>query len=391
MKTHTIFDYPLFALGFRVFFALAGLFALLLVVVWSAFIKGSLTQETYFTHTYWHAHEMLMGYTVAVIAGFLLTAVKNWTALPTVTGKPLAGLALLWIYGRVVPFYEGLLPDVVIALTDFAFLPMLAYQISKPLLQTKQYKNLIFVVLLLLLTIGNGLIHIEILGLQKNTAAVGLQAIMATIIVMILIIAGRIFPFFTNRGISATLVIKNPLLDALAIASALLVFDLQLFGTTGTVLAITAIIAALANFARVYNWYVQKIWYQPLLWILYIGYGWLILGFLLTAFAAYAVISPSLVLHAFTIGGIGVLTLGMMARVSLGHTGRAIRASTTITIAFVLLNLAAAFRVILPIAIPTWSDSFIYISIILWLEAFTLFVFVYLPILISIRVDGQEG
>ncbi|SJM96287.1 NnrS family protein [Crenothrix polyspora] len=391
MKTHTIADYPLFALGFRVFFALAGLSALVLLVLWSAIFKGALTQDNYFSGTYWHAHEMLMGYSVAVIAGFLLTAVKNWTGAETITGKPLAGLALLWLYGRVVPFYEGLLPDVLIALVDFAFLPILAYQVSKPILHARQYRNLIFVGVLLLLGVGNGLMHSEILGFQKTGAAIGIQIVMATIIVLILIIAGRVFPFFTNRGLSATLVIKNPVLDALAIASAVLVFDLQIFGITGSVLAIAAVIAALANLVRVYSWYVQKIWYVPLLWVLYTGYGWLILGFVLTALSAYAVVLPSIAIHAFTVGGIGVLTVGMMARVSLGHTGRALRASNSIVVAFVLINLAALFRVVLPIALPAWYGSLIYLSILLWLAAFSLFVFVYLPILSSARVDGQQG
>ena len=113
---------------------------------------------------YWHAHEMLLGYSVAVIAGFLLTAVKNWTGKPTLTGDKLAGLALLWLYGRILPFYAGLLPDVLIAVIDFAFLPVLAYQISKPIMQARHFKSLIFIGLLLLLTLGNGLIHAEILG-----------------------------------------------------------------------------------------------------------------------------------------------------------------------------------------------------------------------------------
>lgn len=391
IKTHTLSGYPLFALGFRVFFALAGLSALILLVLWSAIFKGTLTQANYFPTTYWHAHEMLLGYSVAVIAGFLLTAVKNWTGKQTLTGKPLAGLALLWLYGRVVPFYEGVLPDALIALIDFAFLPTLAYVVSKPIVQAKQYKNLMFVVLLLLLSGGNFLIHGEILGLQKASAAIGIQIVMATIIVLILIIAGRVFPFFTHRGLSATLVIRNPIVDAIAIASAVLVFNLQIFGVTGFALAGVAFIAAIANLVRVYGWYMQKIWYVPLLWILYTGYGWLIMGFFLTGLAAYAVVLPSVATHAFTIGGIGVLTVGMMARVSLGHTGRVMRASNTIVIAFVLINLAAVFRVLLPIALPAWYGSLIYIAILLWLAAFSLFVLVYLPILSNARVDGQDG
>jgi len=391
MKSHPIFDYPLFALGFRAFFALAGLAALILIVFWNAIFNGTLTSEHYYPNNYWHAHEMLLGYAVAVIAGFLLTAVKNWTGKPTLTGDQLASLCLLWLYGRILPFYAGLLPDALIALVDFAFLPALAYQVSKPIIEAKQYRNLFFIGLIMLLALGNGLIHAEMLGLQENTATIGIQLVVATIIILILIIAGRVFPFFTERGIPGTLIIRNPLLDSLSVASAVIVFALQIFGISGTLLALAAIVAVAVNVARLSGWYVQRVMYVPLLWVLYAGYGWIILGFMLTVLSAYSVVLPSLALHAFTLGGIGVLTLGMMARVSLGHTGRAMKASNAMAIAFVLINVAALFRVLLPIAMPHWYENLIYVSTLSWLAAFSLFVFVYVPILSSARIDGQDG
>ncbi len=391
MKSQPIFDYPLFALGFRAFFALAGLAALILIVFWNAIFNGTLTSEHYYPNNYWHAHEMLLGYAVAVIAGFLLTAVKNWTGKPTLTGDPLASLCLLWLYGRILPFYAGLLPDALIALVDFAFLPALAYQVSKPIIEAKQYRNLFFIGLIMLLALGNVLIHAQMLGLQENTATIGIQLVVATIIILILIIAGRVFPFFTERGIPGTLIIKNPLLDNASVASAVIVFALQIFGISGTLLALAAIVAVAVNVARLSGWYVQRVMYVPLLWVLYAGYGWIILGFMLTVLSAYSVVLPSLALHAFTLGGIGVLTLGMMARVSLGHTGRAMKASNTIAIAFVLINVAALFRVLLPIAMPHWYENLIYISTLSWLAAFSLFVFVYAPILSRARIDGQDG
>ena len=391
MNTQKIFNIPLFGLGFRVFFALAGLSALILIVIWNSIFKGTLTTGHYFTDNYWHAHEMLLGYSVAVITGFLLTAVKNWTGKPTLTGDKLAGLALLWLYGRILPFYAGLLPDTLIAALDFAFLPVLAYQISKPIIQAKQLVKLIFVGLLLLLTLGNGLIHAEILGLCQNTAWTGIQLVVGTIIILILILAGRVFPFFVERGLHGTLIIRNSLLDALSIGSAVAVFALQLWTISGTLLALTAIFAVIVNSARLAGWYVQRIWYVPLLWILYTGYGWIILGFVLTALSAYSWILPSLALHAFTLGGIGVLTLGMMARVSLGHTGRALRVSNAMAIGFILINLAALLRVVLPLALPNWYNLIIYGSSLSWLAAFSLFMFVYAPILTSPRIEGQEG
>jgi uncharacterized protein involved in response to NO len=387
MKPTTIFNYPLFSLGFRTFFLLAGFAALALLIIWQAITQGSISHSAYFTDTYWHAHEMLLGYTVAVIAGFLLTAVSNWTGKITLQGDALFGLGLLWLYGRILPFYAGSLPDGLIALVDFAFLPVLIYVVANTLIRTKNYKNLLFVGLLMLLMLGNGLIHAQMLDLCQNSAAIGIQIVIATIVLMILVIAGRVFPFFTEKGLKGILIPRNSLLDALAIGSAALLFTLQLFGISGTFLALTALITAILNGWRLASWFVFRIWFVPLLWVLYLGYGWLILGFIFTAFAEWKIILPSLALHAFTVGGIGVLTLGMMARVSLGHTGRTMKASNAVTIAFVLMNIATLFRVILPAIILSWSSVLIYISTLAWLAAFALFIFVYAPMLLGRGIE----
>jgi uncharacterized protein involved in response to NO len=375
---------PVFALGFRIFFLLAGFAALALIILWQQMTQGTISPP-YFTGTYWHAHEMLMGYTVAVIAGFLLTAVSNWTGKITLQGEGLMGLSLLWLYGRILPFYAGLLPDGLIALVDFSFLPTLTFFIARSLIQAKNYRNLIFVALLGLLTLGNLMIHAQMLELCKISAAMGIQLVLMTIVLMILVIAGRIFPFFVEKGLKGVLIPRNQLADILAISSAATLFLLQLLDFSGTFLAIVALLTAGLNAWRLANWFVFRIWFVPLLWVLCLGYSWLILGFIFTAFAAWEVILPSFALHAFTVGGIGVLTIGMMARVSLGHTGRAMKASNTIAIAFVLLNVAALFRVILPAAIISWSNVLIYCATLAWLAAFGLFLFVYLPILTAKR------
>ncbi|MGR8935406.1 MAG: NnrS family protein [Gammaproteobacteria bacterium] len=380
---------PLLAVGFRAFFLLAGLAALLLIMLWKAIYSGKLPGVAYFPNQYWHAHEMLLGYTAAVIAGFLLTAVRNWTGLPTASGATLAGLCLLWLYGRIVPFYAGYIPDSFIAIIDFAFLPALAYQLSKPILQAKHYQSLVFIGLILLLIAGNGLMHLQALGWTADTAGWGVQLLVATVIVMILVIAGRIFPFFTERGLPGVLPLRNPLLDQLSIAAAVAVFVLQMADASPAVLTVAGFAAAAVNLWRVAGWHVFRVWYVPLLWILYIGYGWIILGFIFIALAAYQWVLPSLALHAFTMGGIGVLTLGMMARVSLGHTGRVLRVSKVIEIAFVAINLAVAVRLFVPLAFPAGYAQTVYLSITLWLLAFLLFAFVYAPILTAPRADGQ--
>lgn len=384
-----VFDYPIFGLGFRPFFILAGLFALLLILLWNAIYKGELSVQNYYAPNIWHAHEMLAGYSVAVIAGFLLTAVKNWTGQATASGDSLAGLCLLWLYGRILPFYAELLPEFLIALTDFAFLPVLAYSVSRPILRSGHNKSLVFIALLALMATANALVHLEMLDVYESTAMLGLNMLLAIIIVMILVVAGRVFPFFTERGLKGVIAIRNPLLDVLSIVSVTSVFLLQMAGISGHILAVSAIAALVINLMRIAGWHVRQVWYVPLLWILYIGYGWIILGLGLTVLAAYAKISYSLVLHAFTLGGIGVLTLGMMVRVSLGHTGRVMKVSNVIVIAFVLLNLSAFVRVILPALLPAWYGQFVYISTLAWLAAFALFVFVYAPILLAPRPDGK--
>ncbi|QWF71627.1 NnrS family protein [Methylomonas paludis] len=390
MSNKPVFDYPLFAMGFRVFFALAGLSALALIALWSAMTNSALHLDNYYPASIWHGHEMLLGYAVAVIAGFLLTAIKNWTGLQPLKPNQLAGLALLWLYGRVVPFYADLLPDGLIALIDFSFLPLLAYFAAQPLLRSNSRHNLIFILILIGLALANGLIHAQILGLAQ-TASTGLQLAAALTVLIIIFVAGRVFPYFTERGLSGAICIRNPLLDLAALLGSTLALGLWVFDVSGWLLALAAFAAVVVNLLRVSGWLDRRILYVPLLWILYIGYGWLILGFALLALSAFALVLPSLALHAFTLGSIGVLTLGMMARVSLGHTGRALKVSNIIALAFVLINLAAVFRVLFPILLPAWYSSFIIISSYCWLAAFSLFGLYYAPILSEPRVDGQPG
>ena len=381
---------PLFTLGFRIFFLLAGFAALALLILWQQMTQGTISPP-YFSGTSWHAHEMLLGYAVAVIAGFLLTAVSNWTGKITLQGNALIGLSLLWLYGRILPFYAGQLPDGLIAIIDLAFLPALTFVISRSLIRAKNYKNLVFVGLLSLLFLGNLMIHAQMLELCATGAAKGIQLVIATIVLMILVIAGRVFPFFTEKGLKGVSIPRNALADMLAISSAVLLFIMQLFEISGTFLALVALLAAGLNAWRLASWFVFRIWFVPLLWILYLGYGWLIWGFVFTAFAQWEIVLPSLALHAFTVGGIGVLTLGMMARVSLGHTGRVMRASNMIAFAFGLINVAVLFRAVLPALIFSWSNVLIYFATLAWLAAFALFLFVYAPILTTARIDGKDG
>jgi uncharacterized protein involved in response to NO len=228
------------------------------------------------------------------------------------------------------------------------------------------------------------------LNYSAQTAWLGLQLMIALVLVMILIIAGRVFPFFTERGAGVAL-IKKPLLDSLSIASAVIVFILMMFNVTGGLLGIAAASASIINSLRIKNWLVKEISSIPLLWVLFSGYAWIIVGFALTVLSAFSLIPATLPLHAFTMGGIGVVTIAMMARVSLGHTGRNLKASKTMVIAFFTINLAVFIRVFLPIFIPAGYATFIWLAGLLWVLAFLLFSIVYLPILTTARADGKTG
>ena len=254
-----------------------------------------------------------------------------------------------------------------------------------------QLKNQIFTLLLLAMALANALLHAEILGVSESGAMAGLNLVLAIIVMMILVIAGRVFPFFTERGLSGVICIRNPGLDVAAIVVSLAVFLGLAFDISAALLTTVAVAAVVLNVMRVSGWYNPRIWYVPLLWVLYVGYGWLILGFVLVALAAYALIPLALALHAFTVGGIGILTLGMMARVALGHTGRALKASNMMALAFVLINLAALFRVLFPALLPAWYSGFVMVSTYSWLAAFSLFALSYASILTQPRIDGEAG
>ena len=381
----------LFDRGFRPFFLLAGVFSVLLLSFWIYLYSTGQASSGYYSAVLWHGHEMVFGYTVAVIAGFLLTAVCNWTGLQTPGGFPLAGLVALWLAGRVTPFFATVLPHQVIAFIDLAFLPVLAVVLAFPLLRKRQKHNLVFLFLLFVLTIANLLVHLQLLGVTMDTAATGLSLAMYVIILLIVIMGGRVIPFFTETAIPAVRTRKWVLVEILSFASLVVLMILELVSAAPLAVIPVAILAAVANAARLFGWFNKRMLAVPLLWVLHIGYAWLVAGFILTALAAAGWINPMLALHAFTTAGIGTMTLGMMARVALGHTGRELRTHPAITLAFVLVNLAAVARVLLPIIIPQNYIECVQLAGLLWIAAFAIFVMYYARLLIQPRIDGRPG
>ena len=382
----------LLALGFRPFFLAAAFAAIGLVALWLADYGGVLSVRTYYGDINWHGHEMVFGYTAAVIAGFLLTAVRNWTSLDTPRGAPLAALVGLWLAGRLAPFAPDLLPGWSIAALDCAFLPVLAASLAGPLLRRRQWHNLPFVPVLLILTAANALVHLEALGVFSGTAATGMYLGVDLIVLLIAIIGGRVLPFFTERALpGARRRVWQPV-EWLAIGAVVALALLRALHFAPYLITALATLAALAHAVRWWGWSDRRLWSEPMLWVLYLGYAWVIVGFALEALAAAALLRQQLAVHAFTAGAIGTMTLGMMARVALGHTGRPLRATPPVVAAFVLVNTAALLRVFAAgLAADEWYVAIVIAAGTAWAAAFALFVAVYAPILLRPRTDGQPG
>jgi uncharacterized protein involved in response to NO len=378
-----------FALGFRPFFLAAGVYSVLLMAVWLLVLRGNVVLST-LSPLVWHGHEMLFGFAVAVIAGFLLTAAQNWTGIRTPSGSPLAALFLLWLAGRL-SFLIPALPAGLVALIDLAFLPVLAGVLALPILKAKQLRNAPFPIMLLALAGANSLVHLEGVGWTSGTARIGLHLAVYVIVTMITVMSGRVIPSFTDNKLRTRARRWNfierlvPVVTIGALAAALIVPDTL-------VTALLAAIAAAVHGTRLAGWYTNKFWSVPLLWILHLGYAWIALGFALLALSAAGMgTSASSSLHAFTAGAIGTLTLGMMARVALGHSGRMLEPAPLMTLAFVAINLAALVRVALPLLFPSLSAPGMAIAGLSWMFAFGVFATIYTPILLRPRIDGKPG
>jgi len=381
----------LFALGFRPFFLLAGFFAIFLVAAWVPVFVGEFAFNTYYGQLGWHSHEMIFGYTSAVVAGFLLTAVRNWTDTPTPTGGYLAAMAALWLGGRILPLFPESLPGWLIALVDLAFLPVVAIGIGVPLVRKGEKRNLVFLLLLAGLFIANLQVHLDLLGYGQQPAGTGVFLGLHIVILLMVIMGGRVIPFFTERALQGVVIKRRPVIEWLAPVSALAFLCSELFRVDMVVVGACAASATIVNGIRLASWYTHRYWRVPLLWVLHLGYGWVVAGYCLEAAAAFRAIPPQSTTHAFTAGGIGVLTLGMMARVALGHSARPLRVGTYMAVAFGLVNLSAFLRALPPIWYPQWFSEFVIFSGALWCIAFIIFVVVYTPILTQPRIDGRPG
>ncbi|HEU4826400.1 MAG TPA: NnrS family protein [Dongiaceae bacterium] len=385
--------FPIFALGFRPFFLLAGLFAAFSVPLWLLVFHGLIDPASYLPPTIWHGHEMVFGFAAAVIAGFLLTAAANWTGQTTASGPGLAALATLWLAGRVVMSSGADLAPWIVVVIDTAFLPVLALGLALVLLRAGNRRNLIFPVVLLALGGVNLSIHLSSLGVIAWDPSRGLKVAVDLILVMIGVLGGRVIPSFTKNALPQAKIQLGSKASPLALA-ALVALALSDIATSDPMITgAIALAAGIINGLRMKGWGSFATAGHPILWILHVGYGWLAVGLVLRGLAdLFAIVPPDAGTHALTVGAIGAMTLGMMSRVALGHTGRSIVPARATVAAYWLVNAAALVRVLAPIVLGgALFQSGIVFAGALWSLAFLLFSIVYLPILVRPRADGRPG
>ena len=383
-------SFAFFALGFRPFFFFAAIFSLLIISFSLVQFSENIILSSYYTLIGWHAHEMLFGYTVAVIAGFLLTAVGNWTGIKMINGWQLILVSIVFVMGRFSPLIPDL-PHSLVALSDFAFIPLLALIISVPIIRVKQWSNFIFIPLLLAMAMANLLVHLSALGLMNIPIETGSRIMLYLVVLLIVIMGGRVIPFFTERGIKGVTVKKWIWIERLSPLSIILLLVSDIIPGDQLLTAYVALFAALIHSIRLFGWYSNNIWQVPLIWILHVAYSWFIVGFIIQGLAIFSINESQLAYHALTVGGIGIMTLGMMARVSLGHTGREMKLNNWMFLSFILINVAAVIRVIVPLIIPENYLYSIQLAGGLWVVAFLILVWVFTPIWIHPRIDGREG
>lgn len=363
----------LFALGFRPFYLLAALYAALSVPLWAAQYAGWLPGPG----PLWHAHEMIFGYAFAVIAGFLLTAVRNWTGRPTPAGARLAAIAALWIAARLLAPYSLHASTAFDALFAIA----LAWGIGKPILRSAN-RNWFFIPIVLAL----GAASMAFVAFPQVALAAGLDLVLVVIAIM----AGRVIPAFTNSAVPGAGARSVPWVEAGALGSVALLLVLDVFQIR-FLSSLVALAGAALHAVRVAGWAPLKARGRPILWILHLSYAWIAVHLLLRGLAGFGAVPAVLATHALTIGTIGGLTLGMMTRTARGHTARPLQSGRAEVCAYLLVHAAAASRVFLPIVIPAAYGASVILSAALWSGAFALFCVVYIPILSAPRLDGREG
>lgn len=377
--------------GFRPFFLLAALSSVLTLAVLAGSLWLAAWPSALLPPSRWHGHEMLFGFVAAAIAGFLLTAVPTWTNRPPVSGLPLAGLALLWVAGRVVWSPGLMLLNTPLTLIDGLFFPALGVAVGLPLVRTRNFRNLPFLLILALLTAANLLFILTHLGRIPALLFDPLRFAANLAQLMIAVIGGRIVPLFTRNALAkagvAVSITPAVWLDRAALAAVTAVIAFDVLEPDGRTAGVTALAAAALLAARLVRWHGHRTLRMPIVWVLHVGYAWVVAALALKAAwilggAAWA----ATWLHALTAGAFGTMILGVMTRVALGHTGRPLQVSTPIAVAYILVSVGAVLRITAPVVAPDHYLQSLTAAMAVWASAFVVFIAVYWRVLVSPRV-----
>lgn len=386
---------PLLRYGFRPFFLGAGLAAMLLIPWWAASYAFGIPLATSWPPTLWHAHEMLFGFIVAAVAGFLLTAVPSWTGARGFAGWPLALVSGLWLLARIAVATSQLWPLAAVAALDLAFLPAIAVLVLPPLVRARNRNTPLLAVLAALWAADVAFYW----GLYHRNDGESLHALILGIdivLLLITVIGGRIVPAFTASALKQRAIgggVRTwPGLTEVAVGSMIALALSDLFVPDGVIAGVIAAIAAAAQAARLAQWQTFKTLRQPIVWVLHLAYVWLPIGLGLKAAALLTGAAPAAFwLHALTIGAAATMIVAVMTRASLGHTGRPLIVDPVIALAYLLLTAAAFVRVFGLAVLRISYPEVILAAAFLWTAAFVLFIWIYAPMLLAPRVDGKPG
>jgi len=381
----------LLSLGFRVFFLLGVAHAIAAMGLWLAALQGVSLPFAGLAPTAWHGHEMVFGFSLAIVAGFLLTAVRNWTGLPTVSGWPLGALALCWLLPRVLLSFGGASVLPVAAALDVGFGIGLLVAIGRPIWEKRQARQIGIMSKLSFLVLGELLFYAGAAGWLEDGVRWGLYTGVYMIVALVLTIARRVVAFFV-RSVAPDnpRPAENKWLDRVSLFGFFGLYIVDVFTPWRVVLSALALVLVLVHSVRLWTWWSPVVARVPLLWVLFLAYAWIIVGFGIHAASPWLGWPENAALHAYTAGGIGSMTLGMVARVSLGHTGRDVRAvHPFLAVVFGIGAWAAVARVAVPIGMPAWSSVGYSLGASLWLAAFSMLFGWGLPMWIGPRVDGK--
>jgi uncharacterized protein involved in response to NO len=323
-----------------------------------------------------------------VVAGFLLTAVRNWTGKPTPSGPMLMALAALWLAGRVLvlaPFGAAA------AVANVAFPAAVAIAIGIPLVRSRNRRNYFFVALLLLIALAELAFHLSHLDLLRWPERASLQAGLDVVLFIMSVMAGRVIPMFTNNGIPGVQATRHPAVEKLALGGVLLLLGADLLSVPPLAVAGIALAVAVAHVVRLYLWQPWRTHGAPLVWVLHAAYAWIVVYLVLRGLAAIGIVNELFAVHALTIGAIGGMTIGMMTRTARGHTGRPLVADRFDTTCYSLVVLAAAIRVFGGMWLQYIYVTTVVVSGICWCAAFAIYTLRYWPSLSRSRLDGKPG